>query len=59
MRKEHREQNEMLTVQVPVWRSPADITIPADVYEEVARIIGYDSIATKDLMQTMDTTDYP
>ncbi len=53
------EHGEKLTIQVPVWRSPADITIPADVYEEVARIIGYDSIATKDLMQTMDTTNYP
>ncbi len=54
----HNEEA-ILEVQVPVWRSPADITIPADVYEEVARIIGYDSIATKDLMQTMDTTNYP
>ncbi len=59
MRKENTEQNEILVVQVPSWRSPADITIPADLYEEIARIIGYDTIETKTLMQTMDTTDYP
>jgi phenylalanyl-tRNA synthetase beta chain len=33
------EANDTLTVQVPTWRS--DITIPEDVIEEVARIVGY------------------
>lgn len=34
--------NETLSVQVPSWRS--DISIPADVVEEVARIVGYDAL---------------
>ncbi len=33
---------ETLTVQVPTWRS--DVTIPEDVIEEAARIIGYDAL---------------
>jgi phenylalanyl-tRNA synthetase beta chain len=34
-----------LLVQVPYWRS--DITLPADLVEEVARIIGYERIPTR------------
>jgi phenylalanyl-tRNA synthetase beta chain len=36
------DADETLTVQVPSWRS--DVSIPADVVEEVARIVGYDSL---------------
>ena len=32
-------------VEAPFWRS--DITLPEDLYEEIARIIGYDSIPLK------------
>ena len=31
-------------VTVPLWRGPDDITIPADISEEVARIRGYEQI---------------
>jgi len=32
------------SVTVPLWRGPDDITIPADLAEEVARIWGYEEI---------------
>ena len=32
-------------VETPFWRS--DITLPEDLYEEIARIVGYDSIPLK------------
>jgi len=31
-------------INVPAWRSTADINIPEDVYEEVIRIYGYENI---------------
>ncbi len=37
------------TVWVPFWRSPDDINIVEDVYEEVARIYGYENIESKSL----------
>lgn len=41
----HTERTgDRLAVQVPYWR--ADISIPEDLVEEVARIIGYDDVPT-------------
>jgi phenylalanyl-tRNA synthetase beta chain len=37
------------TVWIPFWRSPDDINIVEDVYEEVARIYGYENIESKSL----------
>lgn len=31
-------------VTVPLWRSPDDMNIPEDIYEEIVRIYGYDAI---------------
>ncbi len=36
-------------VTIPLWRSPDDMNISQDIYEEVARIYGYDSIPGKTL----------
>ena len=38
-------------VEIPYWRS--DITIPEDLIEEVARIGGYDTLATTNLSGSM------
>ena len=45
-------------VLVPAWRSPADINIPEDIYEEVIRIYGYENIEGKDLTRNVDYVPY-
>ncbi len=39
-----RRNGDRLEVQVPSWRATKDVTIEADVIEEVARFVGYGSI---------------
>lgn len=41
---EIEENGEILTVKVPSFRATKDISIKADVVEEIARIYGYDNI---------------
>ncbi len=41
-------------VKVPAWRSPADINIKEDLYEEVIRIYGYENIWGKSLERNME-----
>ncbi|MDD6265429.1 MAG: phenylalanine--tRNA ligase subunit beta [Clostridia bacterium] len=35
------------TVDVPSWRATKDVTIPADIIEEITRIYGYDNFVVK------------
>lgn len=37
------ENNSAFDVKVPSWRATKDVTIPADVIEEITRIYGYDN----------------
>jgi len=41
-------------IKIPAWRSPDDMNIKEDIYEEVIRIYGYENISGKDLERTMD-----
>jgi len=41
---EVKEKGGVFTVQVPSHRSTGDVSIPADIVEEVARIYGYDRL---------------
>ena len=38
-----RQDGETFDVSVPSWRATKDVTIPADVIEEITRIYGYDN----------------
>lgn len=46
-------------VSVPFWRSPDDINIVQDVYEEVARIYGYEKIPTTSLKSDVSLPKTP
>ncbi|MDR3344713.1 MAG: phenylalanine--tRNA ligase subunit beta [Oscillospiraceae bacterium] len=37
------QSGETFTVQVPSWRATKDVTIPADLIEEITRVYGYDN----------------
>lgn len=43
---------------VPIWRWPGDINISQDIYEEVARIYGYEMIDNSVLMTEMSNIEY-
>lgn len=38
------------SVQVPLWRGPDDLNIKEDIAEEIARILGYETIASQPLL---------
>ncbi len=40
-------------IKVPAWRSPADMNIKEDIYEEVIRIYGYENISWTELERNM------
>jgi len=43
-----------MTCNVPVWRSPSDINIQADMIEEIARHVGYDSLPFAHMTQAVE-----
>lgn len=51
-------ENWKMTVICPLWRGPDDLNIAADIYEDVARIYGYDQIESLPLLTEMKYTAY-
>ncbi len=43
------EQTTTITVTPPAWRSYTDMTIAEDIIEEIARVYGFENIATRSL----------
>ncbi len=42
-----KRANDSFEVKVPSWRATKDVTIPADIIEEITRIYGYDNFEIK------------
>lgn len=40
---ETKEENDVFSVKIPSWRATKDITMKADIIEEITRIYGYDN----------------
>ena len=47
------QQGTAFTVTVPSWRATKDVTIPADVIEEITRIYGYDNFKIETTMSAL------
>ncbi|MBQ2201675.1 MAG: phenylalanine--tRNA ligase subunit beta, partial [Clostridia bacterium] len=47
------ENNSVFDVKVPSWRATKDVTIPADVIEEITRIYGYDNFRIETTMSAL------
>ncbi|MBQ5992016.1 MAG: phenylalanine--tRNA ligase subunit beta [Clostridia bacterium] len=48
-----RESSSVFDVKVPSWRATKDVTIPADVIEEITRIYGYDNFRIETTMSAL------
>ncbi len=46
------------SLNVPIWRWPEDINIAEDIYEEVARIYGYEKIENSPVIKKMENIAY-
>lgn len=59
-------ENDVFSVTVPSWRATKDVTIKADIIEEITRIYGYDNFEVKSsksvlepvIPSVVNTTDY-
>lgn len=54
-----KEENSVFTVSVPTWRATKDVTIKADIIEEITRIYGYDNFdiaTTRSLLRPVRRT---
>lgn len=47
-----------LALNTPLWRGPDDLNIQEDIYEEVARIYGYEQIENIPLLSTVENIPY-
>lgn len=48
--------NSTYTIIVPSWRDTGDVSIPADIVEEIARMVGYDTLPISLLLGPILTT---
>lgn len=46
-----KEKGNELSIDVPTWRATKDISIKADIVEEITRVYGYDNIEAKPTLQ--------
>ncbi len=49
-----KENKDVLTIDVPSWRATKDISIKADIVEEIARVYGYDNIVSLPAKQPVE-----
>ena len=47
---------EKFTIEVPTWRATKDVSIKADIVEEITRVFGYDNITPLPIVQPVTLT---
>lgn len=51
---EVNESNQLYTIRVPAHRATKDVSIPADIVEEIARMYGYENIPSTPIIRSND-----
>lgn len=49
-----KQNGDIFHIDVPSWRATKDISINADIVEEIARVYGYDNINAKPILQPVE-----